>query len=190
MKPIAYLAGPDVFLPDALAVGRAKIAICARHGIEGRLPLDLANPLPARPTPADGHAIYRANAALMRACHLILANLTPFRSPSADVGTVFELGFFAAMGRPCFAYSSATRGFAERTRAMLGLAPDATRDAQGHEIEAFNLPDNLMLPGAVAATHGQWIARDEPPGLDPLAAMAAFEACVVAAARISFPVTA
>lgn len=28
-----YLAGPDVFLPDALQIGRQKIEICRRHGI-------------------------------------------------------------------------------------------------------------------------------------------------------------
>ena len=28
-----YLAGPDVFLPDALDIGRRKAEICARHGL-------------------------------------------------------------------------------------------------------------------------------------------------------------
>ena len=35
-----YLAGPDVFLPDAIEVGRRKIEICARHGVTGVYPLD------------------------------------------------------------------------------------------------------------------------------------------------------
>ena len=29
----AYLAGPEVFLPDAVAIGEAKKAICAEHGL-------------------------------------------------------------------------------------------------------------------------------------------------------------
>jgi len=35
-----YLAGPDVFLPDALEVGKRKREICARHGLRGLFPLD------------------------------------------------------------------------------------------------------------------------------------------------------
>ena len=35
-----YLAGPEVFLPDATAFGRRKVEICAAHGLEGVFPLD------------------------------------------------------------------------------------------------------------------------------------------------------
>ena len=35
-----YLAGPDVFLPDALEIGREKVAICARYDLIGLYPLD------------------------------------------------------------------------------------------------------------------------------------------------------
>ncbi len=35
-----YLAGPDVFLPDAIEIGRRKVEICARHGVTGLYPLD------------------------------------------------------------------------------------------------------------------------------------------------------
>ena len=43
-----YLAGPDVFLPDAVAIGQRKREICLRHGVTGLYPLantvDLAAP--------------------------------------------------------------------------------------------------------------------------------------------------
>ena len=42
-----YLAGPDVFLPDAMEIGRRKAAICARHGLTGLYPLDNAIDLTA-----------------------------------------------------------------------------------------------------------------------------------------------
>src|SRR6266404_969261 len=48
-----YLAGPDVFLPDAIEIGRRKAAICARHGVNGLYPLDNAIDL------ADGGAALR-----------------------------------------------------------------------------------------------------------------------------------
>jgi nucleoside 2-deoxyribosyltransferase len=39
-----YLAGPDIFMPDAKAIGDRKKALCARHGFEGLYPLDLGLP--------------------------------------------------------------------------------------------------------------------------------------------------
>ncbi|KAH2843018.1 hypothetical protein KXW36_000355, partial [Aspergillus fumigatus] len=43
-----YLAGPDVFLPDALDIGKQKVAICERYGVRGLYPLDTAIDLSAR----------------------------------------------------------------------------------------------------------------------------------------------
>ena len=33
-----YLAGPEVFLADAIEIGQRKAAICAEHGHVGLLP--------------------------------------------------------------------------------------------------------------------------------------------------------
>ena len=40
MTVTAYLAGPDVFLPEAAAQAARKVALCARYGITGRPPLN------------------------------------------------------------------------------------------------------------------------------------------------------
>ena len=176
-----YLAGPDVFLPDAASVGRSKVDLCRRHGFEGLFPLD--NDVPVQGSPIErGIAIYRANVALMERADAVVANLTPFRGPSADAGTIFELGYFAAQGKPIHAYSSDVRAFAERTRQQLGLAAGAGSDADGLAIEDFDLADNLMLAGAVAAAGGMWVARAAAPGRQ-IAAFEAFEECLARIAR-------
>ena len=41
-SPKIYLAGPEVFLREAVAIGREKVAICAELGLEGLYPLDNA----------------------------------------------------------------------------------------------------------------------------------------------------
>src|SRR3954466_6051520 len=98
-----YLAGPDVFLPDAVEIGRRKAAICARHGLIGLYPLDNTIDIAA----ADASpAIFKGNEAMMDSADALIANLTPFRGPSAYAGTVYELGYMAAPCTLCFGQST------------------------------------------------------------------------------------
>ncbi len=174
-----YLAGPDVFLPNAKQVGKRKVDLCTQHGFRGLFPLDNELDEPPGGPRAHGLAIYGGNVEMMRRADVILANLSPFRGPSADVGTVFEVGFFAGLGRPVFAYSNDSRGFAERTRDSFGLDATASVDKAGLSIERFDLQDNLMLPGAVTASGGSWVSK-ESKGTQKLAAFEAFEEVLVA----------
>ena len=119
-----YLAGPDVFLPDAVEIGRRKAAICARHGLTGLYPLDNAVDLSA----ADASlAIFKGNEAMMDAADAIIANLTPFRGPSADAGTVYELGYMAGRGKLCLAYSNDPAVYAERVARIYDVTKSADR---------------------------------------------------------------
>ena len=108
-----YLAGPDVFLPDAVEIGRRKVEICARHGLIGLYPLDNVVDLSARD--ASLH-IFKGNEAMMIRANAIIANLTPFRGPGADAGTVYELGFMAGRGKLCLGYSNDPTPYADRAR--------------------------------------------------------------------------
>ena len=78
-----YLAGPEVFLPDAIEVGRAKQTLCEKYGFDGLFPLDyeIAN-LPSYDR--LDRVMYAANLALMREADVGICNLTPFRGISAD----------------------------------------------------------------------------------------------------------
>ncbi|WP_376089015.1 nucleoside 2-deoxyribosyltransferase [Roseomonas sp. CCTCC AB2023176] len=162
-----YLAGPEVFLADAVAAGEAKKAVCARHGAVGVFPLDPIDSALADAQADRWYAIYLRNEAHIRSCDALVANLTPFRGPSGDAGTVYELGFMRALGRPVAAYSTVAAPFTERTRAFLG---DAARrradgeweDAEGLSLESFGLTDNLMLDGGVRASGGIVAVRDVP----------------------------
>jgi nucleoside 2-deoxyribosyltransferase len=166
-----YLAGPDVFQRDAKALGAAKREICARHGLIGCFPLD--NDL----APGRGLArrIYDANIAMMEGCDAIIANLTPFRGPNADDGTAFELGWFAARGRPMMAYLNDPRLLFERTTSTDGW------DAEDQLVENFGWPLNLMLIASVEAAGGS-VIRGAGKG-DPRRDLTAFEDCVSALAK-------
>lgn len=172
-----------MFLPNAAAHARAKVAVCARHGIEGCPPLNEdADNLAAMPPDAAWRAIFAKDLAMMEAADLVIANLTPFRGASADAGTLVELGWFLGRGKPVFGYSNAATPFAERSRAVAAALPDP---APGLEVEGFGLPDNLMIPGAVLWGGGHPIVLPADGRDRAFAALDVFEACVALAARVS-----
>ncbi len=144
VTPRVYLAGPDVFCTDAIDIGRTKKEVCARMGFEGVFPMD---PAPdARPRNEDNpHDIYRVCIAHMEHCQILLADMTPFRGPSMDVGTAFEMGFAKARGMAVFSYSDILGPY--NGRVPIGSFDDGlpARDADDLLIEEFGLQDNLMV---------------------------------------------
>jgi nucleoside 2-deoxyribosyltransferase len=179
----AYLAGPDVFLPNAHDNAAAKIAICAKYGIIGRPPLneDIARIL-TLPADEAWRAIYLKDIEMMEECGIIIANLTPFRGASADSGTLIEVGWFLGRGKKVFGYSNTATLFAVRSAAHVAAIPDSIPDLA---VEGFGLPDNLMIPGAVEYGGGLPIFLP-PNGIDrAFDALDVFETCVAAAAARS-----
>lgn len=88
-----YLAGPDVFRPDAEAHGETLKALCAEFGFLGLYPLDHALPADIREPAAQAAWVYRANVGLIERADCVLANLEPFRGSEPDSGTAFEVGY-------------------------------------------------------------------------------------------------
>jgi nucleoside 2-deoxyribosyltransferase len=179
-----YLAGPDVFAADALAIGARKKEACARHGLVGVFPGDLVQ-LDPRLAPLDqALAIYDVLERAMRDCDGAFVDITPFRGPSMDVGTAYEMGFLKALDRPLFAYSNSAAPFADRVFAWSGgrvarRADGARADADGMAIEEFGLADNLMVDAGARRSTGVPVVAE---ARDPAAVLANFERCVRAAA--------
>ncbi len=171
-----YLAGPDVFLPDAVEMGRRKAAICARHGVTGRYPLD--NVI-ARAAADASLQIFKANEAMMDACDVIIANLTPFRGPGADAGTVYELGYMAGRGKLCLGYSNDPSIYADRVHKFTTVEGRDGRliDADGLTVEDFGHSDNLMMIHALEL-HGAPLVLPRVKPADIWHDLTAFELCV------------
>ena len=180
-----YLAGPEVFLPDPQMVAAMKKEICQEHGLEGVFALDADLDLTDVSPPEAGFRISQANEELIRSCDILIANLTPFRGPSADVGTAYEMGFMRGLGRPVLAYSNDPRLFTERTIAAVGEHRTARgwTDQTGMTVEDFGLTDNLMLDGAVLAgtTH---VVRQAVEKAECFSDLKAFAECVTQALKI------
>jgi nucleoside 2-deoxyribosyltransferase len=193
--PKVYLAGPDVFLRKAMDFGVRKVAICARHGLDGVFPLsngpqeiDLAGLGPAE----QAFAIAQGCETLMLTCDAAIANLTPFRGVGMDPGTAFEVGFMRAQGKPVFGYTNSQHLHADRVRKAMGGELKNRRgknpafifeDDMKMGVEDFGLAENLMLEGAIHHSGGSVIAG-RTKRCDRFVDLVAFEACVQQAAAV------
>jgi nucleoside 2-deoxyribosyltransferase len=184
-----YLAGPEVFLANAHEIGARKRAICERYGLVGIFLADKEEPSsPSMTLPERGLAISRAMERVMRTCDAMNVNLTPFRGPSADVGSAYEMGFMRALGRPIFAYTNDDRPFFDRLVEFCGgtvreRPTSVHEDDDGMAIEPFMLRDNLMLDGGVIASGGCLVAGLTAYG-ERYTSLVAFERCISAAALL------
>jgi len=140
MKKI-YLAGPDVFLPNAIEQSEWMKRVCALYGLDGMFPLDGQVDLKDTDSgPEKGLKIYQADVDLVSECDALVANLNPFRGISADPGTCVEIGIALAQGKPVALYSSDQSIYKDRAEAN-GFAND------GFNLENFGMIDNLMMLG-------------------------------------------
>ncbi len=144
-----YLAGPEVFLPNALEIGASHKLLCQQYGYEGLFPLD--NTITGNHPLEVSTAIRLANQAMIHACDIVIANLSPFRGPEPDSGTVWEVGFAQGLGKRVLAYSTDMRSLKEKTQSILHLG-DTDCDALGMMIEDFGLTHNLMFAHCVVAS--------------------------------------
>jgi len=152
-KPEVYLAGPEVFLPDPWARAAEMKAICARLGAVGWFPMDnqgdVADPDPDR----MAAKICAADEALVARCDAIVANMTPFRGPSMDAGTCYEMGLAKGLGKLVVGWTEDPRRWQEKVAAVSPLTPEGEwfRDRDGNLCRDFGLIDNLMM---VKGAHG------------------------------------
>lgn len=145
-RPRIYLAGPDVFRPDARDHFIRLTAACDAAGLAALLPADGNE----EQTPdAPEMQIYEANMQRLRSADGVVANLQCFRGMEPDSGTVFEVGAAIALGIPVVAYGVPEGSYADRARAALQCEVDANdvlrESGTGIAVEDFGQPLNLML---------------------------------------------
>jgi nucleoside 2-deoxyribosyltransferase len=182
-----YLAGPDVFLPDAIAILTAKVAMATEYGFKALIPGDdhmQARVAAAAPIPSS--AIYAANVATMKQADFGILNLTPFRGISADVGTVFELGLLTGLGKPVFGYTNVAADYLDRIWLKMKQGEGVGLSAKWVDdhacgIENYQNADNLMIDGALGATGG--MVREETALPMLFQNLEGFRACLEVAAK-------
>lgn len=178
-----YMAGPEVFLRDGAEMMKKKGEMALDHGFVPSTMAEKALDFAGKAPFEIGMAIYKANRAMMDASALIIANLTPFRGISADVGTVWELGYMVALGKRAFGYTNVAKPYFERLTEDYYKgqsereADGVMRGPDGLMVENHGMVDNLMIDGSIAETGGTLVRRDVFAGTE-WSDLAAFEDCL------------
>jgi len=180
-----YLAGPEVFLPEAIELGARKKRLCSEYGFEGLYPFD--NEISPTSEERIDRRIYRANEQMIRRADFGICNLTPFRGVSADPGTVLELGMMAGLGKRVFAYTNTVRNYLERSKLHDTLTYESSGnvwlDADGMAVEDFGNVDNLMIDWAVAEHGACPIVRHDAHPAEIYRDLTGFDTCLRLAAE-------
>lgn len=156
MKKV-YLAGPDVFKDPVFAKAWFDTlkGVLLERGYEGLSPFDSDLKFVREDISPQEKAqqIFFANRMLIDHCDAVLANVSPFRGPSCDPGTSWEIGYADAKGVPVFAYSYGMDPIPDHTYKNRCDAMEAVgiriRTAEYPVVEDFGLPDNLMIACSV-----------------------------------------
>ena len=177
-----YLAGPEVFLPNAREQLDIKIALTRAAGLDPVSPGDFV--IPPQPSKRQlGHAISEIDEKMMDSADAIIANLTPYHGVSADVGTCYELGYMCAQGKLTYAYTNVAADMKTRTVAHYGGDVFRSEDGRlrgkrdGLSIEDVEMVDNLMMQGGIERRGGQVVIHDAAAG-ELYTDTTAFEACL------------
>ena len=158
MKRI-YLAGPDVFLPNAIEMGQKKKELCTKYGFIGMFPFDNEVDFKNfKSIEEAGIEISKLNEGMILKADIVIANITPFRGVNADVGTVYEIGFGCANKKIVIAYTNVSLSHYERI-AHTNFTTDLV-DSTGMAIENFNLIENLMIDGGIKSSGGFIVKGD------------------------------
>ncbi|MFM2598232.1 nucleoside 2-deoxyribosyltransferase [Vibrio fortis] len=186
MKKV-YLAGPEVFLKDSIKIGAQKKELCRKYGFVGLYPLDNEIDTDGVSKEAIGLEISRANEALILSSDAVIANLTPFRGASADVGTVYEVGMAKALGKVILGYSHDERKFLQRNIEELEnirFSGGAYYDTNSMTVEDFDLVDNLMVDGGMTYSIIQSETLNEE---EKYRSLKLFEECLLKLHRHYYP---
>jgi nucleoside 2-deoxyribosyltransferase len=145
--PKVYLAGPTVFFQNVHEVAEEMKDACKKLGFIPLFPMDTEIDIHSKDAPQQ---IANSNIALLQIADAVLADVSPFRGSSMDVGTAFEIGMAKQRNLPVVAYMNkkepeyAKRVIASDTNTSMDKH-NVLRDKDSNAIENFNLYENLMI---------------------------------------------
>ena len=158
MKKI-YLAGPEVFLPNSIAIFKEYKKICKEFGFEAFSPFD--GEVTKETGLARAEKIFKENCQLIDKVDIIIANCNRFRGALIDDGTAFEIGYGFAKKKKIFGYIQKIKTLpqiVEESIPTLKHSSGYRIDNQGFLLnEDFGNTINLMIEFSIKQSGGNLI---------------------------------
>ena len=162
-QPKLYLAGPEVFRPDAIEYARTQRSLCVQYGFIGLHPMDNNVDL-SDSSMRTATGIYRGDIGQIKACDIVMANCNAFRGALIDDGTAYELGYGNALGKPTYGYIERLLPEQEllQERCVFTTLPDGRKvDQDGFLlVDDFGTSINLMMQCGMLDSGGRLVAGD------------------------------
>ncbi|MBO4537691.1 MAG: nucleoside 2-deoxyribosyltransferase [Erysipelotrichaceae bacterium] len=130
-KPVAYLADFEMFLPSCPQTVRYWKSVCDKYGIIGLFP---GEGDPIQPGDDYWQRVFDHDYDWMKYCDMCIAQLDDWRGHECDSGTLFELGYFVALGMPSYGFYTGNKPMLER-KIEKRLDEGVWYDADGFMIE-------------------------------------------------------
>lgn len=154
-----YLAGPEVFLPNALEVLASAKKLCESFGFYALTPFDGEVTEQSKLTKAK--QIFKENVSLIQRSDLVIANCNPFRGACVDDGTAFEIGYAYGKGKRIFGYLNDNRSLPEIVSSKIPTIAHISGysiDQDGYLVnEDFGNSINLMLEFSILDSGGSLV---------------------------------
>ena len=162
-QPKLYLAGPEVFRPDAIEYAQTQRSLCVQYGFIGLHPMDNNVDL-SDSSMRTATGIYRGDIGQIKACDIVMANCNAFRGALIDDGTAYELGYGNALGKPTYGYIERLLPEQEllQERCVFTTLPDGRKvDQDGFLlVDDFGTSINLMMQCGMLDSGGRLVAGD------------------------------
>ncbi|MCW7492512.1 nucleoside 2-deoxyribosyltransferase [Leptospira sp. 2 VSF19] len=157
-----YLAGPEVFLPNALEVLANSKKLCESFGFRAFTPFD--GEITEKLQLAKAKQIFEENVSLINQSDIVIANCNPFRGACVDDGTAFEIGYAYSKKKCVFGYVSDKRTLPEIVKSKIQTKPHPSGyaiDNDGFLLnEDFGNSINLMLEFSILNSGGNLVLGD------------------------------
>ncbi|MBR5342203.1 MAG: nucleoside 2-deoxyribosyltransferase [Erysipelotrichaceae bacterium] len=110
-KPVIYLADFEMFLPTCEETVKYWKEVCDKYGFIGMFPGDGD---PVEPGDNFWQRVFNSDYGHMLKCDVCFAQLDDWRGHEPDSGTLWELGWYVALGYPSYGFYGGPKTLLER----------------------------------------------------------------------------
>lgn len=140
-KPIAYLADFEMFLPTCEETVRQWKKTCDKYGIIGLFPGEGEK---VEPGEDFWRRVFLHDVENMEKSDMVIAQLDDWRGKQPDSGTLFEVGYYLALGMPVYGFYNSSGSLLEKNKDNI-LVDGVHYDNQGYAIEERDFVLDNML---------------------------------------------